>query len=125
MYSTMTTLVPEQVLERLTKEAMGLAGAIGELGWYPIGAALWAMSYQMPVSVRALPSSVATNSVGTILSCSASLQFGSTTTATATAIVHCSFLSQLSTELAISGSYDLSLSRRLKQNVVFVSTSVV
>ncbi|KAG2322078.1 hypothetical protein Bca52824_015291 [Brassica carinata] len=31
MYSTMTTLVPEQVLERLTKEAMGLAGAIGSL----------------------------------------------------------------------------------------------
>ncbi|KAF3527044.1 hypothetical protein F2Q69_00050840 [Brassica cretica] len=102
MYSTMTTLVPEQVLERLTKEAMGLAGAIGELGWYPIGAALWAMSYQMPVSVKALPSSVATNSVGTILSCSASFQFGSTETATA--IVHCSFLSQLSTDLAISGS---------------------
>ncbi|KAL1215228.1 putative oxidoreductase [Cardamine amara subsp. amara] len=102
MYTTMTTPVPEQVLERLTKEAMGLAGAIGELGWYPIGAALWAMSYQMPISVRALPSSVATNSVGTILSCSASLQFGSTETATA--IVHCSFLSQLSTDLAISGS---------------------
>ncbi|KAL0700992.1 hypothetical protein Bca4012_057114 [Brassica carinata] len=100
MYSTMTTPIPEQVLERLTKDAMGLAGAIGELGWYPIGAALWAMSYQMPVSVKALPSSVATNSVGTILSCSASLQFGST----ATAIVHCSFLSQLSTDLAISGS---------------------
>lgn len=113
MYSTMTTLVPEQVLERLTKEAMGLAGAIGELGWYPIGAALWAMSYQMPVSVKALPSSVATNSVGTILSCSASFQFGSTETATA--IVHCSFLSQLSTDLAISGSYDFSLSPRLKQ----------
>jgi len=103
MYSTMTTPVPEQVLERLTKEAMGLAGAIGELGWYPIGAALWAMSYQMPISVRALPSSVSTNSVGTILSCTASLQFGST--ATTTAIVHCSFLSQLSTDLAISGSY--------------------
>ncbi|CAE5963082.1 unnamed protein product [Arabidopsis arenosa] len=102
MYSTMTTPVPEQVLERLTKEAMGLAGAIGELGWYPIGAALWAMSYQMPISVRALPSSVSTNSVGTILSCTASLEFGST--ATATAIVHCSFLSQLSTDLAISGS---------------------
>ncbi|EOA33418.1 hypothetical protein CARUB_v10020532mg [Capsella rubella] len=100
MYTTMTTPVPEQVLERLTKEAMGLAGAIGELGWYPIGAALWAMSYQMPISVRAMPSSVSTNSVGTILSCSASLQFGSTTTA----IVHCSFLSQLSTDLAISGS---------------------
>ncbi|ESQ28633.1 hypothetical protein EUTSA_v10018755mg [Eutrema salsugineum] len=100
MYSTMTTLVPEQVLERLTKEAFGSAGAIGELGWYPIGAALWAMSYQMPISVKALPSSVATNSVGTILSCSASLQFGST----ANAIIYCSFLSQLSTDLAISGS---------------------
>ncbi|CAH2065659.1 unnamed protein product [Thlaspi arvense] len=106
MYSTMTTPIPEQVLERLTKEAMGLAGAIGELGWYPIGAALWAMSYRMPTSVRALPSSIATNSVGTILSCSASLQFGPTAdaTETATAIVHCSFLSQLSTDLAISGS---------------------
>ncbi|CAN8238351.1 unnamed protein product [Cochlearia groenlandica] len=100
IYSTMTTLIPEQVLERLTKEAMGLAGAIGELGWYPIGASLWAMSYQMPTSVRALPSSIATNSVGTILSCSAALQFGPT----ATAIVHCSFLSQLSTELTITGS---------------------
>ncbi|VVA94213.1 unnamed protein product [Arabis nemorensis] len=98
MYSTMTTPVPEQVLERLTKEAMGLAGAIGELGWYPIGAALWSMSYQMPTSVRALPSSITTNSVGTILSCSASLQF------TSTAIVHCSFLSQLSTDLTITGS---------------------
>ncbi|XP_010511537.1 PREDICTED: uncharacterized oxidoreductase At4g09670 [Camelina sativa] len=95
MYSTMTT----PVSENLTKEAMGLAGAIGELAC-PIGAVLWAMSYQMPIFVRALPSSVCTNSTGTIMSCSASLQFGTT----ATAIVHCSFLSQLSTDLSISGS---------------------
>ncbi|XP_010528589.1 PREDICTED: uncharacterized oxidoreductase At4g09670 [Tarenaya hassleriana] len=100
IYSTMTTPVPEQALERLSKDAMGSAGAIGELGWYPIGAVLWAMAHELPTFVMALPSSVVTNSSGAILACSASLHYAPTATAT----VHCSFLSHLSTELAITGS---------------------
>lgn len=74
-------------------------GALGHLAWYCIGATLWAKDYRLPTAVVALPD-VTRNSAGVILSCTASLhwdQLGG-----AVAVIHCSFLSHTSMDLAIS-----------------------
>ena len=65
-------------------------GALGELGWYRIGAIL---RYQLPHYVIALLR-LPFNSKGTILACNAALQQEEETKATAT--FYCSFLSHVS-----------------------------
>lgn len=76
-------------------------GALGDLGWYCIGAILWAKDYKLPSQVTALPD-VTLNSSGVILLCSASFKWDQDDKSTAS--MHCSFLSHTSTDLAISGS---------------------
>ncbi|KAI3417483.1 hypothetical protein J3R85_014441 [Psidium guajava] len=76
-------------------------GALGDLGWYCIGAFLWAAGYKLPSAVSALPG-VTRNSAGVILSCSAVLYWGSAHEMAAT--FHCSFLAHVSMDLAVVGS---------------------
>lgn len=79
-------------------------GALGDLGWYCIGAILWAKDYQLPSTVQALPN-VARNSAGVIMSFTASFHWaGISSNTSSAATIHCSFLSHTSTDLAISGS---------------------
>lgn len=77
-------------------------GALGDLGWYCIGAILWAKDYQLPSTVKALPD-VTRNSAGVITSFTASFQWRISSNMSS-ATIHCSFLSHTSMDLAISGS---------------------
>ncbi|KAK6280254.1 PREDICTED: uncharacterized oxidoreductase At4g09670 [Theobroma cacao] len=103
IYSTSTTSVSPEFLENdiRVKADMDALGALGDIGWYCLGAILWAKNYQLPTLVTALPD-VSKNSNGVILSCSASIQYGEP--AETVAIIHCSFFSSTSMDLAITGS---------------------
>ncbi|KAM1413319.1 hypothetical protein ACFXTO_025933 [Malus domestica] len=76
-------------------------GALGDIGWYCIGAILWAKDYKLPTVVNALPD-VLKNSAGVILSCSASIHWEPADKTVAT--IHFSFLSHSSMDLAMTGS---------------------
>ncbi|VVA38830.1 PREDICTED: oxidoreductase [Prunus dulcis] len=82
------------------KPDLDALGALGDLGWYCIGAILWAKDYKLPTLVNALPD-VTKNSAGVILSCTASFYWEPLDETVAT--IHCSFLSHTSMDLAISG----------------------
>ncbi|KAI9092545.1 hypothetical protein K1719_027673 [Acacia pycnantha] len=83
---------------RVKPELDGL-GALGDIGWYCIRAILWAVDYDLPTSVIALPSAVK-NDGGVILSCGASLHWPDGKLAT----FHCSFLSYLSFDVTALGT---------------------
>ncbi|OMO99268.1 hypothetical protein COLO4_13417 [Corchorus olitorius] len=103
IYCTSTLLASPEFLEndiRVKAELDGL-GVVGDLGWYCLGAVLWAKNYELPTLVTALPD-VIKNSNGVILSCSASIQYGQPSAETV-AIVHCSFLSNTSMDLTVTG----------------------
>ncbi|XAR73591.1 hypothetical protein NMG60_11007606 [Bertholletia excelsa] len=74
-------------------------GALGDLGWYCIGAILWAMDYQLPKTAVALPA-IERNPAGVILSCSACLHWENRQTV---ATFDCSFLSAVSMDLTLQG----------------------
>lgn len=74
-------------------------GAVGGLGWYCIGAILWAKDYKLPSLVTALPDTIK-NSAGVTLTCTASFHWEEDNTV---ATIHCSFLSESSMDLAVSG----------------------
>ncbi|GMI74040.1 hypothetical protein like AT1G66130 [Hibiscus trionum] len=107
IYSTSTTSPSPEFFEHdiRVKGNLDALGALGDLGWYCLGAVLWAKNYQLPTVVTALPD-VAKNSDGVIISCSASIQYKEPSAAGATtnAIIHCSFLSDTSMDLALTGS---------------------
>ncbi|KAG8383682.1 hypothetical protein BUALT_Bualt04G0039200 [Buddleja alternifolia] len=75
-------------------------GALGDAGWYCIGAILWTMNQKLPTTVTALPTTQR-NSSGVILSCSASLYWDEEQTI---ATFYCSFISHETMDLAVSGS---------------------
>ncbi|KAL8155797.1 putative oxidoreductase At4g09670 [Apium graveolens] len=75
-------------------------GALGDAGWYCIGAILWAMNNKLPTTVTALPS-LDRNSDGVILSCIASLHWEKEELV---AKFFCSFLAHETMDLSISGS---------------------
>ncbi|XP_008381353.3 uncharacterized oxidoreductase At4g09670-like [Malus domestica] len=83
------------------KPNLDALGALGGVGWYCIGAILWAKDYKLPTVVNALPD-VIRNSAGVILSCSASFHWEPADKTVAT--IHCSFLSHTSMDLAMTGS---------------------
>lgn len=56
------------------KPDLDALGALGDTGWYCIGAILWAMNQRLPTFVKALPT-IARNSAGVILTCSAALHW--------------------------------------------------
>ncbi|MBA0853284.1 hypothetical protein Goshw_015756 [Gossypium schwendimanii] len=107
IYSTSTTSASPEFFENdiRVKGNLDSLGALGDLGWYCLGAVLWAKNYQLPTVVTALPD-VTTNSDGVIVSCSASIQYKepSSSGATTNAIIHCSFLADTSMDLSITGS---------------------
>ncbi|XP_073156363.1 uncharacterized oxidoreductase At4g09670-like [Henckelia pumila] len=82
------------------KQDLDALGALGDTGWYCIGAILWAMDQKLPTTVTALPT-VARNSAGVILSCSASLHWDDEQTV---ATFFCSFISHETMDLLVSGS---------------------
>ncbi|XVF20491.1 hypothetical protein REPUB_Repub12eG0005000 [Reevesia pubescens] len=105
MYSTSTIPASPEFIENdiRVKADLDALGALGDTGWYCLGAVLWAKNYQLPTVVTALPD-VTKNSNGVILSCSASIQYREPAGAKTDAIIHCSFLSNTSMDLAITGS---------------------
>lgn len=82
------------------KPDLDCLGALGDAGWYCIGAILWSMNQKLPTTVTALPSTVK-NSAGVILSCSASLLWDEEETV---ATFFCSFLAHETMSLAVCGS---------------------
>ncbi|KAL2521912.1 putative oxidoreductase [Forsythia ovata] len=82
------------------KPDLDALGALGDAGWYCIGAILWSMNKKLPTTVTALPA-IARNSAGVILSCSASLYWDEGKTV---ATFYCSLISHETMDLAICGS---------------------
>ncbi|KAF8722051.1 hypothetical protein HU200_022680 [Digitaria exilis] len=85
---------------RVKPELDGL-GALGDIGWYCVRAILWAVGYELPTTVAALPGSVTKNDAGVVLACGASMRWaGSKVVATFT----CSFLASLAMDLTVVGT---------------------
>ncbi|MCD7453692.1 hypothetical protein HAX54_021883 [Datura stramonium] len=82
------------------KPDLDALGALGDAGWYCIGTILWAMNQTLPTTVTALPT-VARNSAGVILTCSASLYWEKEETV---ATFYCSFVSHETMDLRVYGS---------------------
>ncbi|KAM3328033.1 putative oxidoreductase like [Capsicum galapagoense] len=82
------------------KPDLDALGALGDAGWYCIGAILWAMNQTLPTTVTALPG-VARNSAGVISTCSASLYWEKEETV---ATFYCSFVSHETMDLRVYGS---------------------
>lgn len=99
--STMPTTPEFLESDIRVKPDMDALGALGDLGWYCIGASLWAKGYQLPTTVTALPD-FTRNTAGVILSITASMQWDQPNQTIAT--IHCSFLSHTTMDLAICGS---------------------
>ncbi|KMT03272.1 hypothetical protein BVRB_8g198140 [Beta vulgaris subsp. vulgaris] len=100
-------------------------GALGDLGWYCIGLILWAVNYELPTFVTALPE-VTLNSKGIILACTASFHWEQEPKTNAT--FYCSFLSHVSMDLSVYGSigsvhlHDLAIPYR-ENSASFVLTT--
>ncbi|CAN1759474.1 Uncharacterized oxidoreductase At4g09670 [Linum perenne] len=102
IHATSTAFIPRQFFETVIpgRAAMDPLGALGEMGWYGIGAVLWAKNFHLPSSVTALPD-ITRSSGGVILSCSSELHYEEDNTV---AVVHCSFLSHITMDLEIVGA---------------------
>ncbi|CAN6931361.1 unnamed protein product [Brassica oleracea] len=74
-------------------------GALGDLGWYAIRAALFANNFELPKIVAASPGTVL-NESGVILSCGASLSWEDGRTAS----IYCSFLANVGMEITAVGT---------------------
>ncbi|KAK4393922.1 putative oxidoreductase [Sesamum angolense] len=82
------------------KPDLDALGALGDAGWYCIGAILWTMNQKLPTTVAALPTTIR-NSAGVILSCNAALYWDEEQTV---ATFYCSFVSHETMDLAVCGS---------------------
>ncbi|KAF5194610.1 NAD(P)-binding Rossmann-fold superfamily protein [Thalictrum thalictroides] len=74
--------------------------ALGDVGWYCIGAILWATDYKLPKTVTALPA-LSRNQEGVILACGSSFDWGEDAQV---ATFYCSFLSNVSMDLVLCGT---------------------
>ena len=81
------------------KPDLDALGALGDVGWYCIRAILWAVGYELPRSVAALPEA-ARNDAGVLLACGASMHWPDGKVATFT----CSFLASLAMDVTVVGS---------------------
>lgn len=84
---------------RMKPDLDGL-GALGDTGWYCIGAILWAMDQKLPTYVTTLPG-VIRNSAGVILTCSAVLHWEKEGTV---ATFYCSMVSHETMSLTVCAS---------------------
>ncbi|XP_075510418.1 putative oxidoreductase At4g09670 [Primulina tabacum] len=82
------------------KQDLDALGALGDTGWYCIGAILWAMDQKLPTTVTALPT-ITRNSAGVLLSCGASLHWDEEQTV---ATFFCSFISHETMDLIVCGT---------------------
>ncbi|KAG9451199.1 hypothetical protein H6P81_011164 [Aristolochia fimbriata] len=101
IHSTSSFTPPPEFFEKniRVKPDLDALGALGDAGWYCIGAILWAVSYGLPNAVTALPP-VEFNEDGVIMTCGASLFWEDNKTAT----FYCSFLAHESMDIAVHGS---------------------
>ncbi|GAB4861070.1 hypothetical protein Ancab_036229 [Ancistrocladus abbreviatus] len=84
---------------RMNPDLDGQLGALGDMGWYCIGASLWATDYQLPKTVTAIQGAL-TNEAGVLLTCGASLVWEDGKAAT----FHCSYLSNASMAITVIGT---------------------
>lgn len=82
------------------KPELDALGALGDAGWYCIGAVMWTMNQKLPTTVTALPT-IVKNSAGVILSCSASMRWDEEETV---ATFFCSFIAHETMSLAVCAS---------------------
>lgn len=83
-----------------TKADLDGFGALGDAGWYCIGAILWAMNYKLPTTVTALPATIR-NDNGVIMSTTVAFYWDQEGT---TATFYCSFLSHETMDVSVLGS---------------------
>ncbi|KAK9062120.1 hypothetical protein SSX86_019305 [Deinandra increscens subsp. villosa] len=102
IYSSSSFFPPPQFFENniRTKSDLDGFGALGDAGWYCIGAILWAMNYKLPTTVTALPATIC-NSNGVIMSTTAAFHWEQEGT---TATFYCSFLSHETMDVSVLGS---------------------
>lgn len=102
IYSSSSFLPPPEFFNNniRTKADLDSYGALGDAGWYCIGAILWSMSYKLPTTVTALPSTVR-NSNGVIMSTTVAFHWEQEET---TATFYCSFLSHETMDVSVLGS---------------------
>ncbi|KAK1410570.1 hypothetical protein QVD17_37107 [Tagetes erecta] len=102
IYSSSSYLPPPQFFENniRTKADLDSFGALGDAGWYCIGAILWAMNYKLPTTVKALPATTF-NSTGVIMSTTVAFHWEQEE---ATATFYCSFLSHETMDVSVLGS---------------------
>ncbi|KAA8537989.1 hypothetical protein F0562_027431 [Nyssa sinensis] len=81
------------------KPDLDALGALGDAGWYCIRAILWAVNYELPKTVTALPGADF-NEAGVILSCGSTLHWADGKAAT----FYCSFLTNLSMDIIPLGT---------------------
>lgn len=81
------------------KPDLDALGSLGDVGWYCIGAILFAAGYELPKSVKALPGTVF-NKAGVLTSCGASLLWEDGTVAT----FNCSFEANLTMNITAIGT---------------------
>eukprot|EP00249_Psilotum_nudum_P024064 c29077_g1_i1 orf=467-1543(+) len=101
IHSSFSSGVPPNFLKEdiRVKPDLDALGALGDLGWYSIRAVLWAVDYELPENVTALPGAKL-NDAGVILQCGASLLWRDGRVAT----IHCSFLSHMAMKLTVYGT---------------------
>ncbi|KAH8509142.1 hypothetical protein Peur_050975 [Populus x canadensis] len=101
MHSCFTFAGDEDFLKNdiRVKSDLDALGALGDAGWYGIRSILWAVDYELPKTVTALPGPVL-NEAGVILSCGAALHWEDGKVAT----FHCSFLAHLTMDITAIGT---------------------
>ncbi|KAJ9541259.1 hypothetical protein OSB04_027765 [Centaurea solstitialis] len=102
IYSSSSYMPPPDFFENniRTKADLDPFGALGDAGWYCIGAILWAMNYKLPTTVTALPATTL-NSDGVIMSATVTLHWEQEGTV---ATFHCSFLAHETMDVSVLGS---------------------
>ncbi|KAL8194038.1 hypothetical protein R6Q57_026280 [Mikania cordata] len=102
IYSSSSFFPPPQFFENniRTKADLDSFGALGDAGWYCIGAILWAMNYKLPTTVTASPATIF-NSNGVIMSTTVAFHWEQEGTI---ATFYCSFLSHETMDVAVLGS---------------------
>ncbi|PWA42141.1 NAD(P)-binding domain-containing protein [Artemisia annua] len=102
IYSSSSFLPPPEFFENniRTKADLDSLGALGDAGWYCIGAILWSMNYKLPTTVTALPATIR-NTNGVIMSTTVAFYWEQEGT---TATFYCSFLSHETMDVSVLGS---------------------
>ncbi|KAI3839090.1 hypothetical protein MKX03_011089 [Papaver bracteatum] len=100
------------------KPELDALGVLGDVGWYCIGAILWATNNQLPNTVTALPGPIS-NEAGVLMACGGSLTWlagkEEDDQEEKVATFYCSFLSNVCLDLSIHGTNGTV---RLKDHII-------